>query len=75
MYLFLHYAVHNVEITEIYFTLAEKIFRQITYLVISLVKLLISRNFCQKCVIVNSRNFHTVCVTGILSHAFLAKLS
>ena len=38
MYLFLHYTVHNVEITEIYFTLAEKIFRQITYLVISLLK-------------------------------------
>ena len=42
------------------FTLTEKIFRQITYLVISLVKLLLSRNFCQKCVRVNSRNFHTV---------------
>ena len=41
------------------FTLTEKKIRQITYLVISLVKLLISRNFCQKCVIVNSRNFHT----------------
>ena len=42
------------------FTLTEKIFRQITYLVISLVKLLLSRNFCQKCVRVNFRNFHTV---------------
>ena len=42
------------------FTLTEKKFRQITYLVISLVKLLLSRNFCQKCVRVNSRNFHTV---------------
>ena len=42
------------------FTLIEKIFHQITYLVISLVKLLLSRNFCQKCVRVNSRNFHTV---------------
>ena len=32
------------------FTLTEKIlFRQITYLVFSLVKLLLSRNFCQKC--------------------------
>ena len=42
------------------FTLTEKIFRQITYLVISLVKLLLSRNFCQKCMRGNFRNFHTV---------------
>ena len=42
------------------FTLTEKIFREITYLVISLVKLLLSRNFCQKRVRVNCRNFHTV---------------
>ena len=41
-------------------TLTEKIFRQITYLVIYLVKLLLSRNFCQKCVRVNYRYFHTV---------------
>ena len=31
------------------FALSKKIFRQITYSVISLVKLLLSRNFCQKC--------------------------
>ena len=30
------------------FTLTEEIFRQINYLVISLVKTLVSRNFCQK---------------------------
>ena len=30
------------------FTLTEKLSRQITYLVISLLKLLLSRNFCQK---------------------------
>ena len=30
------------------FTLTEYFFRQITYLVISLVKVLLSRNFCQK---------------------------
>ena len=35
-------------------------FRQISSLVTSLVKTLISRNFCQKCVRVNFRNFHTV---------------
>ena len=42
------------------FTLTEKFFRQINYLVISLVKQLLSRNFCQKCVRVNFRNFHSV---------------
>ena len=35
-------------------------FRQINYLVISLVKPSLWRNFCQKCVRVNFRNFHTV---------------
>ena len=42
------------------FTLTEKIFRQINSLVTYLVKPLLSRNFCQKCVRENSRNFHTV---------------
>ena len=42
------------------FTLTEKKFRQINYLVISLVKTLLSRNFCQKRVRVNSCNFHAV---------------
>ena len=46
------------EITEIYSH--RKKIRQITYLVISLVKILLSRNFCQKRVRVNFRNFHTV---------------
>ena len=41
------------------FTIIEKI-RQINYLVNSLVKPLLSRNFCQKNVRVNFRNFHTV---------------
>ena len=50
--------MHTVEISEIYSHW--KILRQITYLVMSLVKLLLSRNFCQKCVRVNSRDFHTV---------------
>ena len=39
------------------FNLTEKKFRQIK-LVISLVKPLLSRNFCQKCVRVNFRNFY-----------------
>ena len=38
----------------------QKIFRQINSLVTYLVKLLLPRNFCQKCVRENSRNFHTV---------------
>ena len=42
------------------FTLTEKIFRQITDLVIYLVNMLLSRNFCWKRVRVNFRNFHTV---------------
>ena len=43
------------------FTLTQKIFRQIN----SLVKPLLSRNFCQKCVRENSRNFHTVQCTFV----------
>ena len=35
--------------------------RQINYLVISLVKPLLSRNFSQKCVKVKFQNFHSVC--------------
>ena len=42
------------------FTLTEKIFHQITNLVISTVKLLLWRNFCQKSVRANFGNFHTV---------------
>ena len=46
------------------------------YLVISLVKPLLSRNFCQKCVRVNFRIFHsTLEIPEIHSHAFLAKIS
>ena len=37
-----------------------KIFRQINALVTYLLKPLLSRNFCQKCVRENDRNFHTV---------------
>ena len=42
------------------FTFAKKIFRQINSLAIYLVKPLLSRNLCQKCVRVNSRNIYTV---------------
>ena len=42
------------------FTLTEIFFRQINSLVIYLVNALLSRNFCQKSVRVNLRNFHTV---------------
>ena len=41
------------------FNLTKKEIRQINYLVIFLVKLLLSRNFCQKRVRVNFRNLHT----------------
>ena len=44
------------------FSLTEKTFRQINYLVISLVKPLLSRNFCEKSVRENFCNFHTVSV-------------
>ena len=40
------------------FSLTKKKFRQINYLVISLVKPLLSRNFCQKCVRVNFWNMY-----------------
>ena len=40
----------------------QKIFRQINSLVTYLAKPLVSRNFCQKSVIENFRNFHTVSV-------------
>ena len=40
------------------FSLIEIFFREISSLVTSLVKTLLSRNFCQKCVRVNFRNFH-----------------
>ena len=41
------------------FSLTKEIFRQIKSLIISLVKPLFSRNFCQKCVRLNRSNFHT----------------
>ena len=41
-------------------SLIEKIFREINSLLISLVKTLLSRNFCQKWVKENFWNFHTV---------------
>ena len=54
------------------FSLTEKKIRQINFLVISLVKLLLSRNFCQKSVRENFRNFHTVRLRFvILSHTVL----
>ena len=46
------------------FSLTKKIFRQINFLVTYLVKSLLSRNCCQKCVRENSRNFHTVLHTN-----------
>ena len=49
------------------FTIAGIFFREITSLVTSLAKTLLSRIFCQKCVRLNRSNFHTVC--SILWHS------
>ena len=54
-------ACHTVEKWKIYSHRShQNFFRQITSLVIYLVNPLVSRNFCQKSVRVNSRNFHSV---------------
>ena len=58
------------------FTVASKIFRQINCFVISFVKTLFSRNFCQKCVRVSFCNFHTVWSRlKVLFHTLLTKNS
>ena len=63
------HSVHSVEKREI-------LSRQNNYLVISLVKPLLSRNFCEKSVREFLQFPHCgVDITGILSHTFLAKLS
>ena len=54
------HTVHNTVWKNKKFSLTKKIFRQINSLVTYLVKLLLSRIFCQKCVRENSHNFHTV---------------
>ena len=51
----------------------QKIFRQINSLVIPLVKPLLSRNFCQKCVIVYFRNFHTVAYVQPISISWIIR--
>ena len=53
--------LHTVKIAEIYSN--RKKYRQINYVEISLAKMLFSRNFCQKSVKVNFRNFHTALCT------------
>ena len=52
------------------FTVTHKKFRQINSLVFSLVKTLLSRNFCQRSVTVYLRNFHTGNHRNSLSHFF-----
>ena len=67
-----HHDMHSVE----KFTLTEKKFRQINYLVITLVKPVLSRNFLQKCVrgvTENFRHFHTVNRIILLMYTFLTK--
>ena len=55
---------HSVEKWKIY--CHPKKFRQINSLVFTLVKTLLSRNFCQKSVTVNFRNFHTVRIPTVV---------
>ena len=45
------------------FSLTKNFFREINYLVTSLVKMMFSRNFCQKSVKENFRNFHSTLCT------------
>ena len=63
------------------FSLTKIFFREINYLVILLVKTSFSRNFCQKSMRLNFRNFHSVCnatavwkFKNFLSFRFYVKL-
>ena len=49
----------------------QKIFRQINSIIIHLVKPLLSRKFCQKCVRENSRNVHTVVTQSVENREIL----
>ena len=71
-FIVLFHTVQSVEIAEI--CSHRKKIRQINYLEISLVKTLLSRNFCQKWVRVNFRNFHTV-LWESYSNSFSVKLT
>ena len=55
-----HVRVHNAQCGKTRNSLSPIFFREINYLVIYLVNALLSRNFCQKGVRVNFRNFHSV---------------
>ena len=54
--------VHHSLVRKMKKLLSRKKFCQINDLVISLVKPLLSRNFCQKIIRENCRNFHTACI-------------
>ena len=60
------------------FSLTEKKFRQINYLVFLFVKPLLSQNFCEKSVRENVCNFHTMeypqWISEECSHGFLSKI-
>ena len=59
--LFALYTIHGTTVWKLRkFSLTEIFFREINSLVIYILKTLLSRNFCQKSVRVNFRNFHTV---------------
>ena len=64
---------HSIENEKFTLMLTRKIFRQITYLVVSLVELLFSRNFSQKGV-KKFRNFHSVDLLDFLLACHLIAL-
>ena len=68
----LHTVLHSVEKREI-LSHWKKI-RQINYLVISLVKPLLSRNFCERIVRENLRNFNTVSSSSVNFHCAHAEV-
>ena len=57
------------------FSLAEIVFREIISLVTSLVKTLLSRNFCQKCVRVNFHHFHSFSKNSVFRKNFVNFIS
>ena len=58
--------LHNTVWKNERFTVTHKKFRQINPLVFSVVKTLLSRNFCKKCVRLNCINFHTVTLCNVI---------
>ena len=72
--LFISFVILNVDWITVWknekFTVAQKKFRQINSLVFSIVKTVLSRNFCHKSVRVNFHNTHCGNCGNLLSHFF-----